>query len=63
MDFFRKYLSRRQCFLLLNTTLVLGLALTDRLIFTFQSIVIAIVVLGVINFCAYLSLRYYPDWK
>jgi hypothetical protein len=62
-DFFRKYLTRKQCFALLNVILVAGLILTGRLEFTVQSIACAIITFAIINTAAYFSLRYYPNWK
>jgi hypothetical protein len=60
---FHQLLSKKQCFLLFNVIGTGSLIITGRLTFSLKSIVIAAIALGVMNAVAWLSSRYYPDWK
>ena len=63
-DFFRKYLTKRQFFALLNVILVASLILTGGLEFTAKSIICNGLVLAWFNIAAHIGAkRDYPHWK
>lgn len=60
---FHQLLTKKQWFLFFNIAALVALILAGRLRFSFSSILVTVIALGIVNVMAWLSSRNYPNWK
>ncbi len=63
LSWMHRYVSRRQAYILLNLIMLFSLWITGTVTQETNSIVAAVLVIGIMNVVAWRSAKEFPEWK